>query len=133
MCAAPKAAFNLDYYTEVLDLQYLLEHLSEDPFFHKYKKLNEALIGLVEDYSLVSFIPLDIQVAYKQKTPTKQYLCDISISNLLPQNKESVLQVVNTVDKANGYIFQPQECSTRENLFSSAYSASPSSYNVLRF
>ena len=67
-CVLPKAAFNLDYYTEVLDLQYLLEHLSEDPFFHKYKKLNEALVGLVEDYSLVSFIPLDIQVAYKQDT-----------------------------------------------------------------
>lgn len=58
-----QTAFNLDYYTEVLDLQYLLEHLSDDPFFRKYKKLNEALIGLVEDYSLVSFTPLDIQVS----------------------------------------------------------------------
>ena len=55
-------AFSLDYYTEVLDLGYLLEHLSDNPFFQKYKKLNEALIGLVEDYSLVSFIPLNVQV-----------------------------------------------------------------------
>lgn len=58
------SAFNLDYYTEVLDLSYLLEHLSDDPFFKKYKKLNEALIGVVEDYSLVSFVPLNIQVLY---------------------------------------------------------------------
>jgi len=56
------AAFGLDYYTEVLDLGYLLDHLSDDPFFRRYKRLNEALIGLVEDYSLVSFIPLNVQV-----------------------------------------------------------------------
>jgi len=56
------AAFSLDYYTEVLDLGYLLEHLSDDPFFRRYKRLNEALIGLVEDYSLVSFTPLNVQV-----------------------------------------------------------------------
>lgn len=55
-------AFGLDYYTEVLDLGYLLEHLSDEPFFKKYKALNQALIGLVEDYSLVSFIPLSVQV-----------------------------------------------------------------------
>ena len=56
------AAFGLDYYTEVLDLGYLLDHLSDDPFFRRYKRLNEALIGLVEDYNLVSFIPLNVQV-----------------------------------------------------------------------
>ena len=57
-------AFGLDYYTEVLDLGYLLEHLSDDPFFRRYKRLNEALIGLVQDYSLVSFIPLNVQVHF---------------------------------------------------------------------
>ena len=46
----------------MLDLNFLLDHLSDHPFFQKYKKLNEALIGLVEDYSLVSFVPLNIQV-----------------------------------------------------------------------
>ena len=56
-------AFNLDYFTEVLDLSYLLEHLPDSPFFRKYKKLNAALIGLVEDYSLVSFVPLSVQVS----------------------------------------------------------------------
>ena len=59
-------AFGLDYYTEVLDLGYLLEHLSDDPFFRRYKRLNEALIGLVQDYSLVSFIPFNVQVHFNQ-------------------------------------------------------------------
>ena len=59
-------AFGLDYYTEVLDLGYLLEHLSDDPFFRRYKRMNEALIGLVQDYSLVSFIPLNVQVHFNQ-------------------------------------------------------------------
>lgn len=56
-------AFNLDYYTEVLDLSYLLDHLASDPFFSNYRQLNEKLVQLIEDYSLVSFIPLNIQVS----------------------------------------------------------------------
>jgi len=34
----------------------------EDAFLAKYKKLNEAVIGVIEDYSLVSFIPLHVEV-----------------------------------------------------------------------
>lgn len=52
----------MDYYTEVLDLSYLLDHLASDPFFRHYRQLNEKLVQLIEDYSLVSFIPLNIQV-----------------------------------------------------------------------
>lgn len=67
MPATPKhwflfIAFNLEYYTEVLDLSYLLDHLASDPFFRHYRQLNEKLVQLIEDYSLVSFIPLNIQV-----------------------------------------------------------------------
>ncbi|XP_070466703.1 GPN-loop GTPase 2 isoform X1 [Equus przewalskii] len=58
-----KLAFNLDYYTEVLDLSYLLDHLASDPFFRHYRQLNEKLVQLIEDYSLVSFIPLNIQIS----------------------------------------------------------------------
>ncbi|KAH0631179.1 hypothetical protein JD844_005376 [Phrynosoma platyrhinos] len=57
-----KLAFNLDYYTEVLDLSYLVNHLASDPFFKKYRRLNEKLVEVIEDYSLVSFIPLNVQV-----------------------------------------------------------------------
>ncbi len=55
-------AFNLDYYSEVQDLSYLLDHLSDNPFLKKYKCLNESLISVVEDYSLVSLVPLNVQV-----------------------------------------------------------------------
>ena len=42
------------------------EHLKdeEDAFLAKYKKLNEAVVGVIEDYSLVSFIPLHVEVRY---------------------------------------------------------------------
>ena len=36
----------------------------KDAFLSKYKKLNEAIIGVIEDYSLVSFIPLHVEVGY---------------------------------------------------------------------
>uniref|UniRef100_G3MTN4 GPN-loop GTPase 2 n=1 Tax=Amblyomma maculatum TaxID=34609 RepID=G3MTN4_AMBMU len=56
-----KLHFGLDFYTEVMDLSFLADVLSEDPFLKKYKKLNEALAGVIEDYSLVSFLPLNVQ------------------------------------------------------------------------
>ncbi|KAG1676501.1 GPN-loop GTPase 2 [Nymphon striatum] len=57
-----KLKFNLDFYTDVMDLSYLLDQLIDDPFMAKYNKMNEHLIGLIEDYSLVSFVALNIQV-----------------------------------------------------------------------
>ena len=47
-----KLQFNLDYYTDVLDLEYLVDTFPEDNFTKKYKLLNEALTGLISDYSL---------------------------------------------------------------------------------
>lgn len=49
------------------------------------------MVSIVEDYSLVSFVPLDVS------------------------NKALLLQVKNAVDKANGYIFggnEPQDVHT---------------------
>ena len=60
------AAFNLDYYTEVLDLSYLVDHLASDPFFRNYRRLNEKLVEVIEDYSLVSFVPLNVQVMQQE-------------------------------------------------------------------
>lgn len=80
-----KLLFGLDYYTDVLDLKYLLEALDTTPGMAKYKKLNEAIVGMVEDYSLVTFQPLD--------------------SN----KKENLLRVKNLIDKANGYVFNALE------------------------
>ncbi|NXI40306.1 GPN2 GTPase, partial [Galbula dea] len=94
-----KLAFNLDYYTEVLDLSYLLDHLASDSFFRHYRRLNERLVQLIEDYSLVSFVPLNVQ------------------------DKESMKQVMQAVDKANGYSFGDQEHRSLEALMSAAVGA----------
>lgn len=47
----------------------------------RYSELNAAIISLVEDFSLVSFIPLNIT------------------------NRKSLLKVRAAADKANGYVF----------------------------
>ena len=54
--------YGLEYYTEVQDLSYLLEHVTDDPLMVKYKKLTGALIGIVEDYSLVNYMTLNVEV-----------------------------------------------------------------------
>lgn len=80
-----KLEFNIDFYTEVLDLNYLLDSLDSDKFTKKYKKLNSALVSIIEDYSLVSFQLVDM---FK---------------------KQSLINVKNLVDKANGYVFKSDE------------------------
>lgn len=62
LCFCVCSAFNLDFYTEVMDLTYLLDHLGADPFFKKFRLLNEKLAEVIQDYSLVSFVPLNVQV-----------------------------------------------------------------------
>ncbi|NXY09252.1 GPN2 GTPase, partial [Pteruthius melanotis] len=94
-----KLAFNLDYYTEVLDLSYLVDHLAADPFFRNFRRLNEKLVEVIEDYSLVSFVPLNVQ------------------------DKQSMQQVVQAVDKANGYSFGAREQHSLEVLMSAAVGA----------
>ncbi|XP_051493831.1 GPN-loop GTPase 2 isoform X2 [Apus apus] len=94
-----KLAFNLDYYTEVLDLSYLVDHLASDPFFRNFRRLNEKLVEVIQDYSLVSFVPLNVQ------------------------DKQSMRQVVQAVDKANGYSFGDQEHRSLEALMSAAVGA----------
>lgn len=66
------AAFNLDFYTEVMDLTYLLDHLAADPFFKKFHHLNQKLAEVIQDYSLVSFVPLNVQVPLKTEVLVSQ-------------------------------------------------------------
>ena len=46
-----------------MDLTYLLDHLAADPFFKKFRHLNEKLAEVIQDYSLVTFVPLNVQVS----------------------------------------------------------------------
>ena len=55
-----KLEFGIDFYTEVLDLDYLVDHMPDDPFTEKHKKLTKAITDLVQDYGLVNFIPLSV-------------------------------------------------------------------------
>ena len=76
-----KLPFNLDFYTNVLDLGYLCECLDEDLILKKFKKLNEKICDVVGDFSLLSFLPLNIQ------------------------KKTNVLRAIQCVDRANGYVY----------------------------
>ena len=51
----------LDFYTEVMDLDYLLDYLGNTPVTKKYQKLNKAMAEVVTDYSLVSFLPVSVE------------------------------------------------------------------------
>jgi len=80
----PPLPFNLDFYTEVQDLSYLLPHLAEEsPMFAKgkFSALNQAIIDLVEEFGLVSF------------------------ETLVVEDKRSMMSLLQTVDKAGGYAF----------------------------
>ena len=85
----PNLPFNLDFYTEVQDLQYLLPHLNreqtsgipgptragtndvdpdDDEPTSKFSALNKAIVELVEDFALVGFETL-------QTTQCGRWLC----------------------------------------------------------
>jgi len=82
-----KTRFNLDFYCKVAQLKYLLETELESPFHAKYRKLSEAMISVIEDYSLVEFIPLNVQ------------------------KPEDICEVLLSVDKANGYYINDMDLS----------------------
>lgn len=76
--------FNLDYYTEVQDLNYLLPSLEEEsPVLRseKFSRLNQAITDLVENFALVRFEVLAVE------------------------NKKSMMHLLRVVDRAGGYVF----------------------------
>jgi len=80
----PPLPFNLDFYTEVQDLSYLLPLLaSESPMFGqgKFAALNEAIINLVEEFGLVGYETLAVE------------------------DKKSMMSLLQTIDRAGGYAF----------------------------
>lgn len=80
----PDLPFNLDYYTEVQDLDYLLPALErESPMFAtgKFASLNKAVCQLIEEFGLVGYETLAVE------------------------DKKSMIQLLRTIDRANGYVF----------------------------
>lgn len=84
----PPLPFNLDYYTEVHDLTYLLPHLeAESPVLRnaKFEGLNKAIVELVEEFGLVGFETLAVE------------------------DKKSMMTLLQVVDRAGGYAFGSAE------------------------
>lgn len=96
---ATKLDFGIDFYTEVLDLEYMLELLDDAPITKKFKKLNASLVSLIQDYSLVCFVPLDVS------------------------SDRSLLQLKSAIDKANGYVYGSGEERSIQSLLSCAVGA----------
>lgn len=80
--------FNLDFYTEVQDLSYLLPSLEEEsPALRseKFRALNEAITNVVENFGLVRFEVLAVE------------------------DKKSMMHLLKVIDRAGGYIFGSTE------------------------
>jgi hypothetical protein len=79
--------FNLDFYTEVQDLQHLLPALSQEQAgtqggaSGKWDALNKALIELVEDYGVMGFETLAVE------------------------DRDSMATLLRAIDRASGYVF----------------------------
>jgi len=76
--------FNLDFYTEVHDLSYLLPHLQEESSTmggSKFEGLNAAIVELVESFGLVGFETLAVE------------------------DKRSMMHLLQVIDRAGGYAF----------------------------
>ena len=77
--------FNLDFYTEVQDLSYLLPHLESEGNSvlrsPKFSALNNAVVELVEDFGLVGFETLAVE------------------------DKKSMMTLLQAIDRAGGYAF----------------------------
>lgn len=97
----PNLPFNLDFYTEVQDLHYLLPHLNreqtsgipgpttaaadgnmdvdDDEPTSKFSALNKAIVELVEDFALVGFETLAVE------------------------DKKSMMTLLRAIDRAGGF------------------------------
>ncbi|KAL3427404.1 ATP binding protein [Phlyctema vagabunda] len=76
--------FNLDFYTELQDLSYLLPHLEAESSAmrgSKFEGLNMAIVELVESFGLVGFETLAVE------------------------NKRSMMHLLQVIDRAGGYAF----------------------------
>lgn len=84
--------FNLQYYTEVQDLQYLIPFIATENnqrshqwFNEKYNRLTECISEVIEDFGLLSYQVLAIE------------------------DKTSMINLLSLIDKSNGYCFGTNE------------------------
>lgn len=99
-------AFDIEYYSEVMDLEYLVQMLDNDVFGKKYHGLNKALCELVEDFNLVGFATLNIE------------------------DKESILDLLKVIDKANGYMYGYKDEAKAQYMAPTQEKSDPSLYRL---
>ena len=114
----PPLTFNLDFYTEVHDIEYLLPALdservgkpeptpeeldamddeqdenSDVPNKNKFSALNRAIIDLVQDFALVGFETLAVE------------------------DKHSMASLLKAIDRASGYAFGTQDGAANDSVW----------------
>lgn len=83
-----KLPFNLDFYTEVQDLDYLLPELAAEQSrvaHPKFERLNAAITELVQDFGLVGYETLAVE------------------------DRKSMMTLLQAIDRAGGYAFGSAE------------------------
>ncbi|PIM96999.1 hypothetical protein CDL12_30540 [Handroanthus impetiginosus] len=88
--------FKLDFYTEVQDLDYLVDHLNSSMGPRRtarFAELNEKICGIIEEFGLVQFETLAVE------------------------DKRSMIRLQRILDKATGYVYieHPDNKSTNES------------------
>lgn len=73
--------FNLEFYTNATDLSHIIDIMDEDEKYEKFNRLTKALCQLIEDFNLVSFVPVNIR------------------------DKDTMKNLIKIIDRANGYLF----------------------------
>ena len=96
--------FNLDFYTEVQDLSYLENALSTST--PRFAALNMAMISLIEDYNIVGFETLAVEV----RLDTRSSSYNLCLRGM--QDKNSMLNITRAIDRATGYVFVPPQTPT---------------------
>jgi len=66
------APFRLDYFEELPNLRYLTDCLDDHPALARYKKLNQSICEMIENYGMVSFVPLDVEDKERMRNLLKQ-------------------------------------------------------------
>lgn len=111
----PPLTFNLDFYTEVHDLEYLLPALDserlgqpqltaeeldameddneEEPSKNKFSALNRAIVDLVQDFALVGYETLAVE------------------------DKHSMASLLKAIDRASGYAFGAQDGAANDSVW----------------
>jgi GTPase SAR1 family protein len=95
-------------YADDPDYQKAKRVTRSSPFFRNHEKLHRILAEVVDEFGLLSFLPLDISSA------------------------ESVGRVVARIDKCNGYLFiDPKSSSKTQDLFQCAVQSEVSNYETI--